>query len=194
MMEVMLTSVSPGQMIGGKSVGLLAASLTQLAIYAVAIVAGLVIAAPYVEQLQNIEIPWGYLGVMALFFFPSYALISALMVAIGSSVSELQQGQQVAGLLNLLFILPVMLTSVLFSNPNHPVMLIFTLFPTTSFLTISLRWGLGTVPFWQIGLSWFILLGSAAFAIWAATRVFRAGMLRYGQPLTMKSVLAALRG
>ena len=194
MMEVMLTSVSPGQMIGGKSVGLLAASLTQLGIYVIAIVAGLVVAAPHVKQLQNVEIPWDYLGVMALFFFPSYALISALMVAIGSSVSELQQGQQVAGLLNLLFILPIMLTSVLFSNPNHPIMLIFTLSPTTSFLTISLRWGLGTIPFWQIGLSWIILAGSTALAIWAAARVFRAGMLRYGQPLTLKSVLSALRG
>jgi ABC-2 type transport system permease protein len=93
-----------------------------------------------------------------------------------------------------MFILPVMLISVLFSNPGHPVMVLFTLFPTTSFLTISLRWGLGTVPFWQLGLSWLILMGSTAFAIWAAARVFRAGMLRYGQLLTMKSVLTALRG
>lgn len=194
MMEVMLTSVTPGQMIGGKSVGLLAASLTQLGIYMVAIVVGLVVAAPYVEQLQNVTIPWGYLGVMALFFFPSYALIAALMVAIGSSVSELQQGQQVAGILNLMFVLPIMLVSVLFSNPNHPIMMAFTFFPTTSFLTISLRWGLGTVPFWQMTVSWVILVGTTALAIWAATRVFRAGMLHYGQPLSLKSVWGALRG
>lgn len=194
MMEVMLTSVTPGQMIGGKAVGLLAAALTQLAIYVVAIVVGLVVAAPYIPQLQQVEVPWGYLGVMALFFFPSYALIAALMVAIGSSVSELQQGQQVAGFLNILFILPIMLVSVLFSNPSHPIMAFFTFFPTTSFMTISLRWGLGTVPYWQIGLSWLILVGSTALAIWAAARVFRAGMLHYGQPLTLKTVVAALRG
>lgn len=194
MMEVMLTSVTPTQMIGGKSLGLLAASLTQLGIYMLAIVVGLVIAAPYVKELQNVAVPWGYLGVMALFFFPSYALIAALMVAIGSSVSELQQGQQVAGILNLFFILPVMLVSVLFSNPNHPIMMVFTFFPTTSFLTISLRWGLGTVPFWQMAVSWVILMGTAGLAIWAAARIFRAGMLRYGQPLTLKYMWGALRG
>lgn len=194
MMEVMLTSVTPGQMIGGKAIGLLAAALTQLAIYVVAIVVGLVVAAPYIPQFQQVEIPWGYLGVMALFFFPSYALIAALMVAIGSAVTELQQGQQVAGFLNILFILPIMLVSVLFTNPSHPIMMIFTFFPTTSFMTISLRWGLGTVPYWQIGLSWLILVGSTALAIWGAVKVFRAGMLHYGQPLSFQTVLAALRG
>ncbi|MFQ5615690.1 MAG: ABC transporter permease [Anaerolineales bacterium] len=194
MMEVMLTSISPGQLIGGKAAGLLAASLTQLGIYAAAIVAGLVIAAPHVEPLQRAVVPWAYLGVMAIFFFPAYTLISAVMVAVGAAVTELQQGQQVAGILNLFFILPIMLMAVIFANPGHPLIVFFTLFPTTSFLTISLRWGLGTVPLWQLGISWILLVSSAVFAIWAAARVFRAGMLRYGQPLTFKTALAAVRG
>ncbi len=194
MMEVMLTSITPGQLIGGKAAGLLAAALSQLIIYLVAIIVGLVVAAPYVEALQQLDIPWTYLGVMALFFFPSYALISAMMVAIGSAVTELQQGQQIAGFLNLLFILPMMLLTVLFANPGHPLMLIFTLFPTTAFLTISLRWGLGTVPFWQLAVSWSILVGTAGLMVWVAARVFRVGMLRYGQPLSFKSVMTAIRG
>ena len=73
-------------------------------------------------------------------------------------------------------------------------MVFFTLFPTTSFLTISLRWGLGTVPLWQVGLGWACLLAAAGFMAWAAARVFRAGMLHYGQPLSVKAAMAALRG
>ena len=73
-------------------------------------------------------------------------------------------------------------------------MVFFTLFPTTSFLTISLRWGLGTVPLWQVGLGWAFLLAAAGFMAWAAARVFRAGMLHYGQPLSVKAAMAALRG
>lgn len=193
-LEVMVTSVTPGQLIGGKAAGLLAASLTQLAIYAVAAVIGLVIAAQYVPELQQLEVPWVYLGIMALFFLPTYALISAVMIAIGSAVTELQQGQQLAGLLNLVFMLPLFLLPLLFQNPGGPLMVFLTLFPTTSFLTISLRWGLGTVPLWQVGIAWVLLLATTIFVVWAAARVFRAGMLRYGQPLNFKSALAAIRG
>jgi ABC-2 type transport system permease protein len=192
-MEVMLTSVTPGQLIGGKAAGLLAAALTQLAIYAVAAIVGILVAARYIPELQRIVVPWTYLGIMALFFLPAFGLISAIMVAIGGAVTELDQGQQIGGILNLFFMLPIFLLPILFENPNHPLMVLFTLFPTTSFLTISLRWGLGTIPLWQIGLSWVILVASMLIMIWAAARIFRAGMLRYGQPLTLKGALAAIR-
>jgi ABC-2 type transport system permease protein len=131
---------------------------------------------------------------MALFFFPSYALFSAVMVAIGAVVSELQQGQQLAGLLNMVFLLPMFLLAVLFENPGSPLVVLLSLFPPTAFLTVSLRWGLGTVPVWQLALSWILLVSSATCMVWTAARVFRIGMLSYGQPLRWKTVLAALRG
>lgn len=192
--EIMVTSVTPGQLIGGKTLGLLAAALTQLGIYVLAAIIGLAVAAPYVPELQRVIVPWGYLGIMALFFLPTYVLISAVMVAIGGAVTEVQQGQQLAGLLNLVFMLPVFLVSILFENPGHPIMVFFTLFPPTSFLTVSLRWGLGTVPMWQIGAGWMLLVAAAVFMVWAAARVFRAGMLHYGQPLNLKAALVAIRG
>jgi len=193
-MEIIITSVTPGQLIGGKTVGLLAAALTQLSIYVIAAVIGLIVAAPRVEALQQVTVPWAYLGVMGLFFFPSYALIAAVMVAIGGAVTKVQQGQQVAGILNLFFMAPVFLLTVIFENPAAPVVVFFTLFPTTAFMTISLRWGLGTVPLWQIGVSWVLLVATTIFMVWAAARVFRAGMLRYGQPLNLKAAVAAIRG
>jgi ABC-2 type transport system permease protein len=193
-MEVMVTSVTPGQLIGGKTAGLLAASLTQLSIYVIAAVIGLKVAAPYIPELQQATVPWDYLGVMALFFLPSYALVAAVMVAIGGAVGELQQGQQVAGILNLFFMLPIFLLPVIFQDPGHPLVVAFSIFPTTSFLTISLRWGLGTVPLWQIGISWVVLIATAILTVWAAARVFRVGMLRYGQPLSIKAAVSALSG
>ena len=192
-MEVMVSSVTPIQLIGGKAAGLLAGSLTQLAVYVIAAVIGLNVAAPHIALLQNVTVPWDYLGLMALFFFPAYGLIAAMLIAIGSAVTEVQQGQQISGLLNLFFMLPVFLLPILFQNPGHPLMVILTLFPTTSFLTISLRWGLGTIPVWQLAISWVILTASMLSMIWVAARVFRAGMLRYGQPLTLQAALAAVR-
>jgi ABC-2 type transport system permease protein len=192
-MEIILTSVTPGQLIGGKTLGLLAASLTQLGIYLVTVILGIMLAAGYIPELQAVVIPWDYLGVMALFFFPSYALIAAFMVAIGSAVTELQQAQQVAGILNLFFMAPLLLTFLFFQNANGPAVIFMSLFPTTAFLTISLRWGLGTVPLWQLGLSWVILISTTLFMVWAAARIFRVGMLRYGQPLNLKAAVEAVR-
>lgn len=193
-MEIMVTSLTPGQLIGGKAAGLLAASLTQLSIYVLAVVVGIRVAAPYVKELQQAAVPWMYLGVIALFFFPAYALISALMIALGGAVTEIDQGQQIAGVLSLIFMIPLFLIGLLFANPAHPAVVALSLFPPTAFMTISLRWGLGTIPMWQLGLSWVLLVATAAFTVWAAARIFRAGMLRYGQPLSLKGVMAALRG
>jgi ABC-2 type transport system permease protein len=116
------------------------------------------------------------------------------MVAIGGAVTKVQEGQQVAGILNLFFMLPLFLMMLIFENPSHPLIVFLSIFPTTAFLTISLRWGLGTVPFWQIGVSWVLLVATTIFMAWAAARIFRAGMLRYGQPLSLKRVVSVLRG
>jgi ABC-2 type transport system permease protein len=193
-MEIMITSVTPAQLIGGKASGLLAAALTQLMIYIIAGVIGLIIAAQFIPELTYFKIPWTYLVVMALFFFPAYALIASMMLAIGAAVTDVQQGQQISGILNLVFLLPLFLLPILFTNPNNPLIIIMTLFPTTAFLTISLRWGLGSVPAWQLVASWIILVSSAVFMVWGAARIFRAGMLRYGQALSFRRIFLIVRG
>jgi ABC-2 type transport system permease protein len=58
-MEVLLTSLTPAQLLGGKSLGLLAAALTQLFVYILAAVVGLMIAANYVPELRQATVPWG---------------------------------------------------------------------------------------------------------------------------------------
>jgi len=193
-LEVLVTSVTPAQLIAGKTLGLLGAVLTQLAAYAAALVAGVLIAAPSVPELQQLVVPWSFLSMVLLLFLPAYLLFATIMVAIGSAVTEIQQGQQIAGILNLLFMAPLFVLPLLLENSTHPLIVGFSLFPITSFLTLSLRWGLGTVPTWQVALGWGLLAASAGGMVWVATRVFRAGMLVYGQPLSAKAVWAALRG
>lgn len=193
-MEILITSISPLQLIAGKALGLMAVALTQIALWLVAVVIGLLIASRYVEFLQGATVPWSYLLIIALYFLPAYALMAAIMTAIGSAVTELQQGQQISGILNMLFIAPVFFVVLIFNSPNSPLLIFLTLFPTTSFLTVAMRWGTTGVPLWQMVASWLILVGTAAFTIWAASRIFRAGMLRYGQRLDVREMMGALRG
>jgi ABC-2 type transport system permease protein len=192
-MEVMITTVSPGQLIGGKALGLLAVSFTQVAIWVLAGVTAVLIGAQFVEFLQGVQIPWLLFGLIVLFFVPAYALVAGMMTAIGSAVTELQQGQQIAGILNLLFLLPFFFIALFLAAPDSPILMFMTFFPTTSFITVLLRWGMSTIPAWQIVVSWLILTASALFSIWASARIFRVGMLRYGQSMSLRDTVAAVR-
>ncbi|MBN1667980.1 MAG: ABC transporter permease [Anaerolineales bacterium] len=192
-MEIVITSMSPGQLIAGKSLGLVAVVVTQIVIWLSTIAIGWVVAQQFIPEIQELRLPWDSLIVFAVFFLPALGLIAALMIAIGGAVTEYQEGQQISGVLNLFFIAPLFLTGLVFANPNSPVMVFFSFFPTTSFLTIILRWGFTIIPFWQLALSWLILVACTLAALWAAARILRLGMLRYGQHLTVKSILASLR-
>jgi ABC-2 type transport system permease protein len=191
--EILITSMSPEALIAGKAVGLMAVALSIILLWTVALVIGLTIGARFVEALRNIGIPWGFLAIIAVYFVPAYALIAGLMTAVGGAVTEVQQGQQITGVLNLLFILPLFAISLILVNPDSPILVALTLFPTTSFLTVTLRWGLNIVPLWQLLASWFLLVATAIFSLWASARIFRAGMLRYGQRLSWQGMLAAIR-
>jgi ABC-2 type transport system permease protein len=192
-MEIMATSVTPTQMIGGKTAGLMAVTLTQLGLWILTIGVGLAIALPFIEDAPVIRMPWGLLGMVLVYFLPAYGLLAGMMIAVGGAVDEARHGQAVSGPLTLPFVLPIMLMPVMLSNPGGAVAVALTLFPITSFLTVTLRMGLAQVPFWQMVASWALLAASAALAIWLAGRIFRLGMLRYGQRLELRQILAALR-
>lgn len=191
--EIMATSVRSEQLIGGKALGLIAVALTQIVILVVVVAIGLAIGARFSDAVREIRIPWPLLLTIALYFVPSYALIAGMMIAVGSAVTEMQQGQQIVGVLNLLFTAPFLLVVVFFIAPNSTLATILTLFPTTSFLTITLRWGMTTIPAWEMIVSWLLLVVSAIAMVWAAARIFRVGMLRYGQRLDFKGMLQAVR-
>ena len=191
--EVMTTSLTPGQLIGGKATGLMAVALTQIGILAFTIFVAILVGAQFIEALQALRVPWSMFLTLALFFLPTFVLIAGMMITIGSMVTETRQGQQIAGALNMLFMLPFFFIVVFFSAPNSTLATILTIFPTTSFLTIALRWSMTTIPMWELILAWILVTGSAAAMIWVASRVFHMGMLSYGQRLDVKTVVRALR-
>jgi ABC-2 type transport system permease protein len=190
--EMLVTSLSPEQIIGGKAIGLMGVGLTQMLVWVVVIAIGLVVGERFVPELQNLRIPWDFALVVILFFLPAYALIAGFMTAIGGAVSEARHGQQIAGLLNLLFMLPFFFIALIIGNPDSPILVVLTLFPTTAFVTVLMRWGISVVPLWQLITSWILLTGSATLMIWASARIFRRGMLRYGQSLDLRAAWEAV--
>ncbi len=192
-MEIVATSVSPVQLMGGKALGLMGVSLTQNLVWIGALIVGVVIGAQFVAPLRGIRMPWEMVGLALLYYIPTFAVIAGVMTAIGAAVTELQQGQQISGIINMIFMIPIFFIAIILSNPNSPFMVALTLFPSTAFLTIMLRTALSSVPLWQLVVSWVVLIGTAAGSIWVASKVFRMGMLRYGQRLSLGQILGGLR-
>ena len=189
-MEVIITSVSPNQLITGKIIGDPAVGLSQIVLWLVFIVVPILVFRNSLTFLQGIQVGVQTLLLLVFVMFPAFILVSALMAAIGATVSEAREGQQMVGMISLPIWIPYMLTSSLMSNPNSPLAVGLSLFPLTAPLTMLMRDGLTILPAWQIALSSAILVLTAVAAIWMAGRAFRLGMLRYGKRLKWREIFA----
>lgn len=189
-MEVIITSVSPNQLIAGKIIGDISVGLSQMILWLVFIVIPILAFRNSVTFLQGIQIGPQTLVLLVFVMFPAFVLVSAMMAAIGATVSEAREGQQMVGMISLPIWVPYMLTTLLMSNPNSPLAVGLSLFPLTAPLTMLMRDGLTILPAWQIALSSAILVLTAVATIWLAGRAFRIGMLRYGKRLKLREIFA----
>jgi ABC-2 type transport system permease protein len=187
-MEVIITSVSPNQFMAGKIIGDIASGLTQIFLWMLFIFLPIFLFRNSVPLLKGIQIGTQTLLLVSFVMLPAFIVVSALMAAIGATVSEAREGQQMVGLVSLPVWIPYMLTGLLMTSPNSPLALGLSLFPLTAPLTMLMRDAITILPAWQIALSAIIQVASAVGAIWLASRAFRMGMLRTGQPLKWSEI------
>jgi ABC-2 type transport system permease protein len=189
-MEVLITSVSPGQFMAGKIIGDIAIGLTQIAVWLAFIAGGILIGRGSIDFLQGIQISPQLVLLVVVILFPAFVMVAALMAAIGATVSEAREGQQMTGLISLPVWIPFMLLMLIVESPNSPVVLFLSFFPLTAPLTILMRQSMTILPAWQIAVSAGIQILGAVGAVWLAGRAFRLGMLRYGKRLRWKEIFA----
>jgi len=191
-MEVLMTSISPTQFIGGKVLGIVAISFTQLVAWAAVTVLGIVVARNAgIAWFQNLDLDWSIIWATVAVGIPAYVLASALMTAIGVAVTSSQEGQSIGALFFILHMIPCYLAWVLIKTPNALLPAVLSLLPFMALLTISLRNIFTAVPTWQVAASVAVQTLCAASALWLAGRAFRLGMLRYGQRLRWRELLKA---
>jgi len=188
-MEIVITSVTPGQLMTGKIIGNIAVGLTQLVIWLIFGWIGLMVGGRFWPLLQDFSLPANYIGILLLIMLPSFVMIAAIMAAIGSTMTETREAQQVSGLFSLPIMIPYYLSSAIMMNPNSTLAIVLSFFPLTAPITILMRMAFTVVPPWQIAINITILVVFAVLAIWFAGRAFHMGMLRYGKKLTIKELL-----
>ncbi len=188
-MEVLVTTISPAQLMSGKILGIIAVGWTQLFVWFVLALAVLLLASVFVGISSFISISIGYVALAVGIFVPAFVMLSALMVAVGATLTDVQEAQQVTSLFTLPLFIPFWFVFQLISHPNGPVAVGLSLFPFTAPITLAIRAGFTTIPPWQIGLSLSFLIIGAGIAVWLAGRAFRLGMLRYGQRVAWREFL-----
>lgn len=187
-MEIVVTSVSPEQLMIGKTFGNLSVGLTQLAVWLGMGLLGVLVAMRFLPFAQDLSLSSSYFWLTLLTFVPAFVMIAALMAMVGATVTETREAQQVSGMFSLPLFVPLWFITPLLQDPNGTLAIIFTFIPFTAPLTLPLRAAYSTVPLWQSALSIGLLFAAAIGAMWLSARVFRMGMLRYGKRLSLKEI------
>lgn len=188
-MEIVITSVSPSQLMTGKIIGNIAVGLTQLIVWLLFGWIALKVGGLIWPMLQDFSLPANYMLVLLLVMLPAFVMVAAIMASIGASMTEAREAQQVSGLFSLPIMIPYYLSSVIMMNPNGTLAIVLSFFPLTAPITILMRMAFTVVPVWQIAINIAILVIFAGAAIWLAGRTFRMGMLRYGKKISLKEIL-----
>lgn len=191
-MELLITSLTPTQLLRGKILGLGILALIQVGIWVMASAIGLQLgqSLPALSgvQLQGDVVFWAF-----VFFLLDFFLLAAVMAAIGAVVGSEQESRQISGLFSLVLVLPIFFLTSFITDPNGPIALFFTLFPLTAPVAIILRMGMTSVPPEQILASLAILMVTTLIAAWIGGRIFGWSLLMYGKRPSVAAILRAAR-
>ena len=190
-MEILITSITPFQLLAGKIIGLGLLGLTQLVIWVAMALIGLQLGRN-VEFLSGVTLPADLLLIGLLYFLLGYFFFASVMGGIGAVLGSEQESRQLASLFTLVLVIPFFLIVQFFEEPDSAVVTFLTLFPLTAPVTVILRMGFGVIPAWQLIASIALLLITTAFAVWASARVFRWSLLMYGKHPSIKQVFGAI--
>lgn len=177
--ELLLSAVSPMQLMAGKILGMAAVGFLLIAVWG-----GTGFYAAHSYKLQDVVT--GYRLLIAfLYFVPGFLLISGLLAAIGSACNELKEAQSMVFPLSILTIVPMMFWYYLAEHPASLFSLVLSYVPPiTPFVMILRVCADPDTPLWQIASTLALLWASVVVAMWAAAKIFRVGVLMYGKPPT----------
>ncbi len=134
------------------------------------------------------DINYGLIILLFIFYFVfGYLLYASLFAAAGSLVDNDTDSQQFTLPLTVPLLLAMLLLPAMINEPSGNISTWLSLIPFTSPVAMLLRIPFG-VPVWQVVLSMLLLLTTFPLCIWAAAKIYRSAILRYGQKTTWRDV------
>ncbi len=214
--EVIVSTCRPMELMLGKIVSIALVGLTQIAIWTVLLSIGSFIlsltgiftsspdmtaamAGGAVPQMPEGEMPeiiqaiigvnwFRLLGIFVLYFIGGYLLYAALFAAFGSAVDQQSDANQFTMPIMMIIIIALLIGQACMENPDGTLGVVCSLIPFTSPIVMMIRLPYD-VPAWEIIASIVLLYATAILLTWLAARIYRTGILMYGRKVSFKEIL-----
>ena len=192
-MEVLLLSLRPHQLLTGKLLGLGALTAAQYLIWlAMGLIGLLVIGDDLTEALTAINLSGTELLLLLLYALGGFALYAALMAGMGAMTPNIESNRAWVFIISLPMILPIYLWAAIVAAPNGPLAVTLSLIPFSAPVAMLMRISATTVPGWQVGVSLLLLALTAAGIIGLMARLFRAQTLLSGESFSLRRLWGAV--
>lgn len=186
--EVLVSSISPMQLLAGKLIGVASVSFLLALIY----LGGGAYAAINAGQFDLVRLD--LVGWFLAFLVCAVLIFGSVFIAIGAACSDLKDSQAMMQPVMILLMLPLVMFPAILRAPNSPVAVAASFVPLwTPFLMLGRLALTPPPPMWQVGLSMLLSLATAAVLVWAAGRVLRVGLLMQGKPPNLPELLRWIR-
>jgi len=182
--EVVLSSLKPFQLMMGKILGIGAVGLTQFSIWTLFGIGASVYSTSFIPAGANFampSIPAHVFVYFVVFFILGYFLFGTLFAAIGSMVNSEKEAQQLVMPVTMFLIVPIMLMIFIIRAPNSSIAVFLSFIPFFAPILMFLRITVLLPPFGQIGASIVILILTILLMIWLTAKIYRVGILMYGK-------------
>ena len=194
MVDVLLTSVSPLALMAGKILALGTASLVQIMVWVTSMA---IIGPQIIDQIPNapdLEIEPLTLAYASLFFFAGYFLFAVILAGIGSATTSAKEAGPITMMVLMPAIMPVSFSfNTILTAPDGGLARVLSFIPTTAPTAMMLRMGSADLSNTEILASLAVTVLAGVGMLFVSARIFRAGMLLYGQRMTLGAVWRAVR-
>jgi len=186
--EVLLSAVSPMQLMTGKILGQMCVGFVLMAVYA-----GMGLIALVSFALFGMIDPW-LLVYLAIFYLIAHFVVASLLAAIGAAVNEMREAQSLMGPVMLILMIPWVLVMPISRSPDSLFAVVTSFLPPMNPFVMLIRMtSTSPPPLWQVWLSILVGVASVYAALWFAAKVFRVGLLMYGKPPDFKTLIKWVR-
>ncbi len=194
-LEILLTSTTPSQLLIGKIISLGLIGLFQAVLWSGTMNLLLNRSVRTFNLPSEIHIPPNLLVWGAVFFLLGYAVYASLMAGLGALAPNLREASQAAFIILLPLLIPWIFSNTLFFDAPHGVVATgLSMFPLSAPVAMMARLSIGGVAWWQPPLAAFLMVVTVVLILRAVVRMFRAQILLSGQPFKFKTYLWALMG
>jgi ABC-2 type transport system permease protein len=192
--EVLLLSTSPKQLIAGKIIGLGITSLLQTLMYTGIGYTLLKISGRSFEAAASFAIEPSVIAWGLVFFICGYTMYAAILAGAGALAPNTREASQVTFIVIIPLVIPLALMSMLIEKPTSALSVGLSMFPLTAPVAMMTRLTSSTVPIWQLGVTVVLMLAAAYGIILVVAGLFRAQTLLSGQEFNVKVFFKALAG